>query len=190
MADMNIRPFQTIRYLCQRTQRRRPLSRWIREFCLHKDFHQTIALIPRIKSFVQFRHLFKINSVRYHHQWIDFARDNVVVENFVPVFVDGGLTVANEADTRFHDGADVEMIGKAGVHTSDTDAAVWANACDHLIQNFRSVGLKSYGELEGMEISLHKFTYTGKTDGCTRFYLRRIQERHQVRQEQVCQSPL
>ena len=82
------------------------------------------------------------------------------------------------------------MICEAGVDARDTNAAVWTNASDHLIQDFRGVGFESYCNFEGVEISLHEFTYTDKRLKSNGVYRLRIQEQHQVRRAQACQSQL
>ena len=69
----------------------------------------------------------------HHHQRIDLSRNDIVIENLMPVFLDWCLTIANESDTCLHDCADVEMIGEASVDAGDTDTAVWTDTSDHFV---------------------------------------------------------
>src|SRR5271170_1906223 len=94
-----------------------------------------------------------------HHQRINLPRNDIIVQDFLPVFVHGSLTISNQADTGFHDCADVEVIGEACVDTGDTDAAVRTDTADHFVEDFGGICFETDGNLKGVEISFHEFTY-------------------------------
>ena len=56
------------------------------------------------------RNIVELDAMGEHGQRIGFAVSDHL-EDCVPVFVHGGLAVADEADSALHYGADVEVVG-------------------------------------------------------------------------------
>ena len=87
---------------------RRSLCWRIRELGLHKDLlHMVIALIEHVIDDIQFFHE---HTVSQHDVGVCLAFLNVL-EKFLPVKVDGGLAVTDEADAALHYGTNVEVVG-------------------------------------------------------------------------------
>ena len=63
-----------------------------------------------IKDLVDGIDLGDIHAMTEHHKGVCLALLNHG-EKFLPVEVDGSLTVTDEADTALHQGADVEVVG-------------------------------------------------------------------------------
>jgi hypothetical protein len=83
-------------------QLRAALARRRREASLDVDLLHAIVLL--VEVVVHFGHVLDANTVCDHLEGINLALLNLI-EQFVPVLVDGSLAVTDEADTAFHQGA-------------------------------------------------------------------------------------
>lgn len=77
-----------------------------------------------------------------HESGIKFARTNVVVEDFLPVQVHGSLTVADEADTLFHDGTNVELVAERGIDSDKPDPTHLSYGPNTFVGGFWDISLE------------------------------------------------
>ncbi len=85
---------------------------------------------------------------------VQLARDDVVVQDLVPVKVDRRLAVADETHTLLHQRTDVEVVGVARVDADKTYTAELLDEEDHLVGRLRDVGLEHERLLDLVQESL------------------------------------
>lgn len=75
---------------------------------LNKDFlHGILLLVELVVHLVE---ILKTDTMREHLGRVQLAILNHL-QKLLPIFDDRGLTVADEADTALHQGANVEVVG-------------------------------------------------------------------------------
>lgn len=81
---------------------------WCREFGLDKDLlHAILLLLELVVNLVE---VLNTNSVGDHLERVDPAALDLL-EKVLPVKLNWGLTVADEANTALHDGTNVKVVG-------------------------------------------------------------------------------
>ena len=80
--------------------------------CLNK--HLLYALLSLVEQIVDFLHISHVEAMGDHVQWLDLVGLNEF-EEMVPVFVDGRLTITDQADAGLHEGADIEMVALSSI---------------------------------------------------------------------------
>lgn len=92
--------------LCSKASRlRRSLGRRRRETSFDKGFDDPVLLLVHLE--VAFGHIFERNTVADDQvARIDLASLEVVVQDHVPVQMNGSLTITDDSDTLLHDGSD------------------------------------------------------------------------------------
>lgn len=116
-----------------------------REFRLNEDLLHAILLL--VKLVIGLVNLRDIDAMRDHLERVNLATVDHLAE-LIPVLVDGGLAVADEADATLHQGADVEVVGVADVDAGDAAAAVVLDRGDHLVDDLGRVGLDAEEQLK------------------------------------------
>lgn len=121
-------------------------------FSLHK--HLLHTRVPLVKLPVELREILKADTVSDDVTDVEFARDDVVVEDLMPVEMDRRLSVPDEPDTLLHESTDVEVVGVTGVDADETNTTELLCEEDHLIRSLRDVGLKHERLLDLVKESL------------------------------------
>jgi len=73
---------------------------------------------------------------------VQLARDDVIIEDLVPVEMNRRLTVPDEANSLLHECTDVEVVGVAGVYTDETDPTEFLGEEDHFVGSLGNIGLE------------------------------------------------
>ncbi|KAI6749977.1 hypothetical protein HG531_007242 [Fusarium graminearum] len=131
-------------HLISRESRRARVS-GKRKLGLHKHLLHTILLLLKLVI-----HLVKIlqpDAVRQHLSRIKLAPLDHL-QKLIPVLVNGGLAIADEANSALHQGSDVEVVRVADIHARHAAPSVIANALDHLVDNLARVRLGTDGKLD------------------------------------------
>lgn len=75
---------------------------------------------------------------------VEFTRNEIIVQDLLPVQVDRGLAVANETDTTFHESSDVDAVCVSSIGGDDADATHLLDGHEAFVDGLRIVGLEHH----------------------------------------------
>ena len=159
------------------TERRRSWSGRTRVTGLDKCLHDTHLLL--IKGLVELAKLLHLETMTDDHGRVEGARLDLG-QKLGPVPLNRRLTGATQGDALLHEGADVELIGEAGVVGHEGDVAKLAHGPDGLVDDLGRVRLEPDGALDGMQDALGVAEGGGVDGAVDAIRLELVQGRHDV----------
>lgn len=76
--------------------------------------HLLNTRLSLVEQTVDFLHISHVEAMGDHVQGLNFVGLNEF-EEMIPVFVDGSLTITDQADAGLHERADIEMVALFGI---------------------------------------------------------------------------
>lgn len=107
---------------------------------LNEDLDNTGVSL--VKLLVELGEILNWHSVSDQRSNIKLLGHDVIVENLLPVKVDGGLSISDESHTLLHERTNVEVVGVSSVGTDEADSTELLGQEDHFVGGLTDIGLE------------------------------------------------